>query len=576
MQLISLSANKTPFKTINFNESGPSFIVAQQKNPEKEDSKNTYNGVGKSLTVAIIDFCLGTSSKNKVTKAFHKDLAGWCFTLTVKFDDEVVKISRHTDNTKAISYNEESMAISKFTDILKKKCLDIPPDTASLSWRSLLPFFLRPSKKSYLEYDNPLKEAQPYQKQINNAFLIGLDVLLVQKKQQLKKQLDAVKTAHTNLKKDPVLKKFFKGSEDSSLVLADLEEQISKLQSDLKTFDVADDYYKIKNETDCIKKKIDSIENQLVLHKNNIENIEKSLKITSDIKSHDIKKIYNEAQLVFQSGVKKQLDELTKFYSDLTLNRTRRFLEQKRYNYGEVERLEARSASLKRQFDQNLKFLNAHKALDVYTKISSKLASLEQEKEKISSFETLQHEYEQKKLELNQDLLKEAKKSATYLDEVKESIHEVMDYFRSLSKQFYPDALAGITVTNNDGVNQKRFNIDAKIQSDSSDGINSVKIFCYDMTLLMKSSTSKIDFIFHDSRLFSHIDETHCNELFRILKSEFTDSYGKQYIASINQNQLNSLSEELQQYVRTNMVIELTDDSDDGKLLGESVELEYD
>lgn len=80
-------------------------------------------------------------------------------------------------------------------------------------------------------------------------------------------------------------------------------------------------------------------------------------------------------------------------------------------------------------------------------------------------------------------------------------------------------------------------------------------------------------YIFHDSRLFSDIDEVHCNELFEIVKDKFTD---KQYIASINQNQLNALSDNVKDFVQKHVVQELTDDSDDGKLLGITVELEYD
>ena len=147
-----------------------------------------------------------------------------------------------------------------------------------------------------------------------------------------------------------------------------------------------------------------------------------------------------------------------------------------------------------------------------------------------------------------------------------------MEYFRTLAKQFYPNSLAGITVHNNDGVNQIRYDIEAKIQSDASDGINSVKLFCYDLTLLMHGNHHNINFIFHDSRLLSDIDEIHCDELFEIVKNKFSN---KQYIASINQNQLNALSLESQEFVKNNIVQELTDDSDSGKLLGITVELEY-
>ena len=42
MKLIELSANKESFKTVPFNKSGLSFIVAKQKNPETSDNIVTY------------------------------------------------------------------------------------------------------------------------------------------------------------------------------------------------------------------------------------------------------------------------------------------------------------------------------------------------------------------------------------------------------------------------------------------------------------------------------------------------------------------------------------------------------
>ena len=150
-----------------------------------------------------------------------------------------------------------------------------------------------------------------------------------------------------------------------------------------------------------------------------------------------------------------------------------------------------------------------------------------------------------------------------------------MSYFRELSRMFYPESQAGITINNNEGDNQIRYDIEAKIHSDSSDGINSVKIFCYDLTLLFKGRKHIIDFVFHDSRLFSNIDEKHCSELFKIVKNRFQLN-NKQYIASINQNQLNNLDAEVKSFITDNVVIELNDDDDSSKLLGMKVELDYD
>jgi uncharacterized protein YydD (DUF2326 family) len=573
MRLISLAASEPTFKTIFFNKTGASFILAKQDNPEQSDKSKTYNGVGKSLLVSLIDFCLGTKTGSKITKSLQLTLPDWHFILDVEIGNRSYTIVRHTNIPKYIDLNDEELTLNDFCSKLEKLCFDIPPKFQYLSFRSLLPFFIRPSKQSYISYDDPTKAGTPYQKQLYNAFLLGLDVTFSQAKMHLKKQIDDTEKLYKNIKNDPILKQFFEGYKDSSLALADLNEKIETLELDLQKFEVADDYYQIKQEADAVKNNLDKTQNKIKLRSINIDSINQSLKISSDVNRNDIQKIYDESKLVFHSDVEKKLIDLEKFYQDLTINRTKRLQSQKHEIISELKELEAQFTNLKEELDSHMKFLNAHQALDVFTKMSSRLAEFQQNREKLQGYEKLQHDYEQKKTSLKKEMILQSEETSTYLDQVKNDINEIMEDFRVLVKRFYPNALAGITVRNNDNKNQIRYDIEAKIQSDSSDGINSVKLFCYDLTLLTHGSNHFMDFMFHDSRLFSDIDEVHCNVLFEIVKTKFTD---KQYIASINQNQLNALSPDMQKFVNDHLVRELTDDSDGGKLLGITVELEYD
>jgi len=573
MRLISLSASENSFKTVIFNKNGASFILAKQDDPDQHDNSKTYNGVGKSLLVALINFCLGAKTTNKITKSLQQVLPNWSFSLLIEISDQTYKITRYTSTPKHIYLNEEELSLSDFCEKIEKLCFNLPRDIKYLSFRSLLPFFLRPSKASYINYDEPMKVGSPYQKQLYNAFLLGLDVGLSQTKMLLKKEIDDTNKLHNNIKTDPILKQFFEGYRDSSLALVDLNEKIKRLDDDLKKFEVADDYYQIKQEADKIKNNIDNTQNKLSLKDINLANIEKSLQIAPDVNRHDIQKIYDESKLVFQLNVDKQLTELEVFYHDLTLNRTKRLQLQKEKIIDEIQQLKIKFSQLKTNLNKHLKFLDAHQALDVFTKINSRLADFQQQREKLQGYEKLQQDYDHKKISLEKEMLLQAEKTSEYLDQVKPNIDQIMEYFRLLVKRFYPDAQAGITVRGNDGKNQLRYSVEAKIESDTSDGINSVKLFCYDLTLLMKGKHHYMDFIFHDSRLFSDIDETHCDELFKIIQDNFSD---KQYIASINQNQLNALSLNSQKFVKENIIQELTDDSDIGKLLGLTVELEYD
>ena len=111
MKLISLSANKPSFKTIRFNEQGISLISAMR---QETSSGNTYNSVGKSLSIYLIHFCLGA----KCTPDFKEKLADWEFTLTFKEGDVVHTCLRKVAQSTTIIYDGEEMRSKDFTKMM--------------------------------------------------------------------------------------------------------------------------------------------------------------------------------------------------------------------------------------------------------------------------------------------------------------------------------------------------------------------------------------------------------------------------------------------------------------------------
>ena len=174
MRLISISANQDSFKKIDFNSSGASFIIAEQKDRTQSDKKKTYNGVGKSLLVALIDFCLGASAGSKITEALISCdvLQDWKFTLELSIKGKPYIITRAVDNHKSIEMNDETLKLTEFHQRMQGLCLDIEEGLKFLTFRSLLPFFLRPSKTSYTRYDEPQRFGAPYQKLLCNTLFI--------------------------------------------------------------------------------------------------------------------------------------------------------------------------------------------------------------------------------------------------------------------------------------------------------------------------------------------------------------------------------------------------------------------
>lgn len=582
MKLISLTANKDSFRTVNFNPNGISLIVAEHSKTTNPSNKGTYNGLGKSLVIHIIHFCLGGKSKH--FESFEKKLPEWKFNLKFKIDTITYVASRDTSNIdKVILYyedKEEELTINKLTNKLEKLLFSIPNDIKFLTFRALFPFFIRPKKESYVSYDRPAKVGSDYQKMLYNAFLLGLDVSLADEKYTIRKEQDRLEKLQKNIENDTLLKDFFSKDKDVTLRLKDLEDEIEKLEQDISKYEVAEDYYDVKNEADNIKKDLESKNNAITLLENQILNIEKSLKISPDLEKENIEKIYNETEIYFSETLSKKLSELENFYTKLTENRLLRLSSQKQIILKKLEDNSQQFELLKHNFDEKMKYLGAHQAFDVILKVKDKLSALEREKEKLEDYDKLIENYHNKLLEIKQNFIASTQKAEEYRKEISSYFKLKQDFFRKLAKRFYPKSAAGITFDINDGENQLRYDIQAKIESDGSDGINNVKIFCYDTTLLFKGENHNMNFIFHDSRLYDGVDERQKAEMFKIIYELFNNS-NYQYIASINQNQLNEIKslvtdDEFKRIFIENTILQLTDEDDSQKLLGIKVDINYD
>jgi len=575
MLLKKVYSNQARFRTVEFNTTGLSFVVAKQKNPCSSEQGKTYNGVGKSLLVRIIHFCLGASAKDY--KIFCEKLPEWEFFVDYEIDNKKYTAKRATNDPKKIVLNNEVISVKKFNEKMKSLFFDIPENISFLSFRSLIPFFIRPTKNSYVAYNKPGKTGSDYQALLYNAFLLGLDVVLTQKKHDIKKEQDRVKGLEKNFKKDSLLRDFFTGNKDVALTLVDLEERIQRLDDNLSNFKVAEDYNDVQLEADEIENELFALNNSIILMQNNIENIIKSLQFSPDIDKENIKNIYSESKIHFPDDIIKTLDELELFYEKLISNRKRRLLEQQNNLKLEQQNKKRDVEVLQKKLDKLMQYLGEHQALDLFVNLSNQNSELKAKRDNLRKYQELQSEYKTKERQLEKDFIELTEVTEKYLTEIEPDTVVLRNYFRSLAKIFYPDSVAGLTIECNDGENQLRFNIEAKIESDASDGINNVKIFCYDLTILFKGFNHNIDFVFHDSRLFDGTDERQKTDMFKTVYERFAQS-NKQYIATVNQNQLEEIkkhikSEEFEKIITQNTVLTLTDESDSEKLLGIKVDL---
>ena len=116
MRLIRLSSNMKSFHIVEFKD-GLNLIIGKQANPDDKSLNKTYNGVGKSLLIYILHFCLGS---NKITP-FEEKIPGWEFTLEFSIDGELYTSVRNTSKQSKIFLNGENLTLPKFrTKMLEK------------------------------------------------------------------------------------------------------------------------------------------------------------------------------------------------------------------------------------------------------------------------------------------------------------------------------------------------------------------------------------------------------------------------------------------------------------------------
>lgn len=574
MQLIRLYSNKTSFHTVDF-KPGVNLIVGSATTKNKNDTKKTYNGVGKSLLIKIIDFCLACEA---VTE-FSAKLIDWDFTLEFEVGGKKYISTRSTSKQQRITLNGEEMSIDAFRDFFVDKIFGITEPVHYLTWRSLISRFLRPRKESYVHFNSTSAKETPYSKLINTSYLLGLDIGLIQRKKELKVELDRIDTMKMSLENDEIFQKYFTQDKDVDIEVVDLEDKVKTLKVFLESFQVSDSYYDIQQEADKLKYDGQQIKNRITLLQNSIIQIDKTIEIKSDVTPETIVKLYSEAKQHLQKAVIKTLEEVNDFHTTLTRERKERLLSEKKQLFSEVETLEKKRKDAGDKLNEHLKFLGKHKALDEFVAVNTKLSDLNISLEKLKSYKGLLQEYQNKTDEIGIIFSEENIKTNNYLTEAHSLTEKNINTFRLLSKRFYDDKAGGIEVKQNKGINQVRFDINVHIDDDTSDGVNEVKIFCFDMTLLLTRHTHSVRFILHDSRLYSNIDPRQRATLFRLC-DEYSTKGKFQYIATVNEDQIESVREhyskdEYKKIIGDNRILDLTDESEESRLLGVHLNIDY-
>lgn len=572
-----VTANHASFQAVAF-ERGLNVILADRT--KESTRKDTRNGLGKSTLIDIIHFCLGGEPGSLTSDA----LPGWAFTLDLLVDGKTVSATRSTDRHQVIEVsgdltalpsrpetNEETGGLEyqrkEWSRVLGVVMFGLPIDQPmkyAPQFRGLVSYFARRSRDAYSTPFEYFRKQPTVQVQADNAFLIGLGAEYAIEWQRLKDDEDDLRQ----------LQKAAKSGSFRTLIgsVGELEAGQIRLKAksaregeQLASFRVHPQYTELQQQANELTQQLVERRNANLGDQRILDLYDANGRSETAPDEQSVIAMYAQAGVDLPGAVKRSLAEVREFHAKLVTNR-RAFLAD------EVRRLKQDIAARNQEIealdnDRSVLMgtLSAFGALEEYAALqrvhAGTVADLRDVERRISMLKDV--EARQIQLTIDRQLL--LQRAHRDLEERQEQRRRAVELFNANSEALYnrPGTLA-IEIT------EKGFKFRVDIDSSGSSGIESMKVFCYDLMLaqLWSERQRRPAFLVHDSILYDPVDVRQRALALQLAANE-SESRGFQYICTLNSDMVpySEFSEDFNfdMYVR----LRLTDESGDtGRLLG--------
>lgn len=569
MYLDKLYSNKQSFKDIEFQPNDINIILGKKTT---DDVGKSVNGVGKTLSLNIIDFCLGSSitKKDNISK-----LHEWDFYLTINIDNQKHIVNRSIENRNVIYLDGKEDSVKNFNKYMEKLLFDCKTESSFLSYRNLISRFLRIPKKGYLAWDICKDKEQQETALICNALLLGIDTNLIQRKIELKNQINELNKNKKIMKNNEDVKNIIKGT-DIGVNIKSLTKEIDMIEGKLESFKISEEYNNIKSDLEQSKYKKNDIINEIELNQNLIRSIEESLNVKIDVSAKQVLDLYEQSKVIFNLEVKKTIEEVSGFHERLLKNRQVRLKEDREKIMSQIKSLNAALSIMNNKINSNIEYLKDKGTLSEYDALRNKLSDMELRLYKIKEYDHILSEIDVKVKTIKKEMADEDLKATEDLIEYKKD-EIISNIFKGYVDSIYKDEhrISGIKINNNTNENKIRFDIEPEIAGEDSAGINNVKTFCLDMLYLSLKKNHNIEFIYHDNSIFTETDPRQVYNMIK-LAVNICKEKGVQYILNINYDMFENVIEiaryeddtDFEQHLRERVVVELCDDYPENKLLG--------
>lgn len=581
-----LSSSLATFKTLEFHER-LNILVADRTQVSSET--DTRNGAGKSSVIELLHFLLGGRAE-KGSLPLKPELVGYVFNLELdwppvgpnqlfRISRPPLQVSRGGRSRDQIGFNpalsiagrEDLTGAGQATNVewqaaIESVLFNLPPDHPCVSGRSMLSYYIRrPSAHSF----NSATRHHPMQSSSdiagNLSYLFGLNWRIaaeykdVADKESLRRKL-------RQAAKDPMLGRIVGNAAELRSQIAVAEQRAQALERQLIEFRVLPEYERLKAEADSLTFQLRTETDQDVVDRQNLTQLEDAIAEEQPPESDYVERIYTELGVAFPDAVRKSYTDVRDFHDSVIRNR-RYYLESEIRTLR--DRMNARSELL-RQVDARraeiMSTLDHGGALGSFISLQKVLARdqadvqvLRNRFEAADALEATDRQIKAMRVEL------QARTSAD-LSERDVALTEATVLFSDYARALYGDDKAAYLVISAD---ESGVTFHPHIESDESQGISNMVIFCFDLTMAVvaRRHSRGPDFLVHDSHLFDGVDSRQISRALD-LGSAVAAAEGIQYIVTMNSDDLQKAvghGFKAEQYL---LPVRLTDDRDDGGLFG--------
>ena len=576
----SITADSDSFRAVRF-EPGLNLVVADRRRaPTRKDADN---GVGKSLLVDIIHYCLG--SNHLADNARHEPLSGLTFRLDLSLGRRRITAERSIDESRPVliagdlpdapehappappaGSGQRAVPVAEWRRRLGSELFDLPEtaeDTPSPTFRTLASYLMRRRPEPYLSPLTCFARQSALDRNLQVSCLLGMNW-------EYGIQSAALRTRERSLR-DLRRALAARGVEGVAGTMGELEvrriqleQELEVLAPALRDFRVHPQYEALPDEADRLTAELHRLTNRDLEDRSTLARYRESVEEEAPPPSRSLERLYEEAGVVFPDTVKRTLAEAGSFHRTIVADR-REFLasaidrkeRQIAERENEIEKLKNERATV-------LQVLETHGAPDEYTALRERQVEL---RERLATVETQIGEVE--RLDTEQQALdtkRNAIKHSAMADyEERRSIREAaVRCFHENSRALYRSP--GTLIID---VGGRGYDYRTEIDRSRSEGVERMQIFCFDLTVLQlqKRLGRGMDFLIHDSLMFDPVDT---RRRARALERahQVTSEIGAQYICALNSDMIpeKDFSEgfDYEQFVR----LRLSDESPEGRLLG--------